>query len=166
MPDQSYRIRLVTQGDEFEAEGDKEFVLEMLKRYDRERAISRRRSKSPYATPETSDDSSKPPELTKSVSPAEFIRQLNFKKHTDIVLAFGYYLERNMAVKEFTPADLNNLYYEAKIERSNTSNSCIRNIERGYMMEAKGTKKGAKKRYTLTQSGEKQIESALQIAPE
>jgi hypothetical protein len=161
MTEGSYRIRIVSQGDEFEAEGDKEFVLEMLKRYDREQSSQKRRSRA-TATSEGATEPPVSPGLTKSISPAEFIRRLNFKKHTDIVLAFGYYLERNMGVTEFTPADLNNLYYEAKIERSNTSNSCIRNIERGHMMEAKGTKKGAKKRYTLTQSGEKYIEAALQ----
>ena len=81
----------------------------------------------------------------------EFIRQIGFRRHTDIVLAFGYYLEQQGA-KDFTPADVNNCYYEAKMENSNTSQMFILNIRRGYMMEAKGTK-GGKRRYTLTASG-------------
>jgi hypothetical protein len=162
MPDQAYRIRIASQDYEYEAEGDKEFVLEMLKRFEKklqEPGTAKRQAPRLPAPPE---DEERVSDVTKFGSPAEFIRRLKFRQHPDIVLAFGYYLERSAGLKEFTPADINNLYYEAKIESSNTSMSCIRNIQRGYMMESKGKKKGAKKRYTLTQTGEKYIESALQ----
>jgi hypothetical protein len=166
MPDQSYRIRIASQGYEYEAEGDKEFVLEMLKRFERKLPQPRGTKKQPQVESLQSPDSESIPDVARLGSPAEFIRQLKFRQHTDIVLAFGYYLEQSSALKEFTPADINNLYYEAKIESSNTSMSCIRNTKRGYMMEAKGTKKGAKKRYTLTRTGEDYIESALQSTPD
>ena len=84
------------------------------------------------------------------------MRQFGFKKHTDRVLAFGYYLENHSGRPEFTPADINNLYYEAKMEPSNTSQALIQNIKRGFIMEAKKArdKKGGAKTYTLTASGE------------
>jgi hypothetical protein len=97
---------------------------------------------------------------SKAVSVGEFIRQFGFKKHTDLILAFGYYLEQHSGVKEFTPADLNNCYYEAKMEPSNTSQAIIQNIKRSFMMVAKADKKagkGAAKKYTLTSSGESYI---------
>jgi hypothetical protein len=92
------------------------------------------------------------PKATKALSVGEFIRQLGFKRHTDIVLAFGYYLEQRDS-GDFTPADINTCYYEAKMESSNTSQMIILNIRRGYMMEAKSSKGSGRKRYTLTQSG-------------
>ncbi len=146
-----YRVRIAKGDQEFEAEGDKAFVLDMLKRFE-----------SPEAAVDSSSSAKKgktyPAEKMlransgKNVSVGEFIRQTGFKKHTDIVLAFGYYLERQ-GTKDFTPADINNCYYEAKMENSNTSQMVIHNIRRGYMMEAKNAK-GEKRRYTLTQSGE------------
>ena len=152
----AYRIRIVKGDLQFEAEGDKKFVLDMLKRFD------------PSSPMPASDLKPKPGRTpaqrgaaAKGYSPSEFIRQLGLKKHSDIVLAFGYYLERETDKKEFSPADINNLYYEAKMENSNTSQACINNTRRGFMMEAKGTKKGSKKKYTITRSGEEFIEKKL-----
>lgn len=87
----------------------------------------------------------------------EFVRQLGLKKHTDIVLAFGYYLEKISGVREFSPADINKCYYEAKMENSNTSQMLIQNIKNGRIMPARGTKK----LYTLTKTGEDFIETVL-----
>jgi predicted transcriptional regulator len=71
------------------------------------------------------------------------------------VVAFGYYLEEHSGLKDFTPADLSNCYYEAKMETSNVSQSIIQNIKRGYLMEAKGDQKKKKgRRYTVTSSGQ------------
>jgi hypothetical protein len=89
------------------------------------------------------------------------VQQLGFKKHTDITLAFGYYIEQQADTPEFTPADINNCYYEAKIESSNTSQMIILNIRRGYMMLSKSSGEKGRKRYTLTSSGEKYIEEKL-----
>lgn len=140
MPDKQYRIQLVSDNSEFEAEGDKDFVLEMVKRFE-DRVLKSIKDPLDKLKSPVLDDSEQP---LRSISPVEFIRKLKFTKHTDLSLAFGYYLEKFMGVSEFTPADINNLYYESKIERSNTSTACIRNIKRGYMMEPKGSKKGAK----------------------
>jgi hypothetical protein len=97
----------------------------------------------------------------KLLSIREFIQQLDLKKHTDITLAFGYYLERYTGASQFTPADINNCYYEAKMETSNTSQMIVQNIKRGYMMPSKKKGEEGKNRYTLTSTGEKFMESKL-----
>ncbi len=96
-------------------------------------------------------------------SPAEFILQHQIKKHTQIALAFGYYLEKFKGMAKFTPGDINNCYYEAKMEPSNTSLTIMQNIKRGFLMVAKGTTKdtGGKRYYTLTQSGMQLIEKGF-----
>jgi hypothetical protein len=157
MATKTYRLRL----GEFEAEGDKAFVLEMLKRYGPQQG----------STPVSDDGKAKKghgkraaivsPIAGKSLSIREFIQQMDLKKHTDISLAFGYYLERHQGVSEFTPADINNCYYEAKLEASNTSQMIIQNIKRGYLMPSKKTGEKGKNRYTLTSSGENFVESKL-----
>jgi len=152
-----YRVRIVRGDLQFEAEGDKAFVLDMLKRFDPESAT-------PPSLGKKTTGRSAPAQrraAAKGRSPSEFIRQLGLKKHSEIVLAFGYYLETELDKKEFSPADINNLYYEAKMENSNTSQACINNTRQGYMMEARGTKKGGRKKYALTRSGEEYIEKKL-----
>jgi hypothetical protein len=146
-----YRVRIAKDGQEFEAEGDKAFVLDMLKRFESPVAVADASSSKATKTSRKSESGLQKLASGKTVSVGEFIRQIGFKRHTDIVLAFGYYLEQQGA-RDFTPADVNNCYYEAKMENSNTSQMFILNIRRGFMMEAKGTK-GGKRRYTLTQSG-------------
>jgi hypothetical protein len=152
MPANSYRIRIVRSGEEFEAEGDKKFVLEMLKRFDSGKPLS---GEEPIVTP-TAKRKGKgvqfAPSTGKPVSVGEFIRQVGLKKHTDIVLAFGYYLETHSGLKDFAPADINACYYDAKVEPSNTSQMIIQNIKRGFMMASKKAGKGDK-RYLLTQTG-------------
>lgn len=156
MAERNYRIRIVQDNKEFEVEGDKVFVLEMLKRFD-----------NAVVNPATPNDDvattteEKRANSSKPVSVREFLRRTGIKRHTDIVLAFGYYLEKYSDIQEFTPADINKCYYEAKIEASNTSQMVIQNLKRGYIMESKGAKKEGKKRYTLTQSGEDYINNKL-----
>jgi hypothetical protein len=163
MAAKSYRLKIVHEGREFEAEGDKAFVLQMLKQYGPQtlgtaigEAASGKRSREKLAQAVVS------PTASKSLSIREFVQQLNLKKHTDITVAFGYYLERHQGVSEFTPADINNCYYEAKLEASNTSQMIIQNIRRGYLMASKKKGEKGKSRYTLTSSGEKFVESKLQ----
>src|ERR1700743_2490124 len=110
----TYRVRIVRGDRQFEAEGDKAFVLELLRRFEGSEGAATK-------IPATHASHAKSVAVAKGSSPGEFIRGLGVKKHTDIVLAFGYYLEKELDKKEFTAADLNNLYYEAKIENSNTS---------------------------------------------
>jgi len=153
----NYRIKIVRGNSELEVEGDKSFVLEMLERY--EKSVLTHVSVS--HVPESSTSASEAKDSIKAPSVGEFVRRLGFNKHVDFVLAFGYYLEKNQGASSFTPADINNCYYDSKLDSSNTSQMIILNIRRGYLMEAKQEKGEGKKRYTLTKSGEEYIEKQL-----
>ena len=156
-----YRLKVAREGYEFEAEGDKPFVLEMLNRFAPQPATD--------APPPTKLQVEKgqgrkappAPSRGKTLSIREFVQQLSLKRHTDIALAFGYYLEKFAGISEFTPADINNCYYEAKLESSNTSQMIIQNIKAGRMMPSKKKGEKGKNRYTVTASGEAFIESKL-----
>ena len=163
MADKIYRLKIVQEGREFEAEGDRKFVLEMLKLHGPQASVSGAPSDPVGRKNSQRRVSAVRATVGKSVSIREFIQQLDLKKHTDITLAFGYFLEKYQGVAEFTPADINNCYYEAKLEASNTSQMITQNIKRGYLMASKRTDKGKSKgRYTLTNSGERFILSKVQ----
>jgi hypothetical protein len=158
----TYRLKVVRGDLNFEAEGDRRFVLEMLARFDK--AVTQ----PPVSVEVTRSAKGKltAPQLViaKGTSPGEFIRQFHFKKHTDFVLAFGYYLEKHAGLAQFAAADVNNCYYEAKMESSNTSQIIIQNIRRGFLMEAKHRgqeTKTARKVFMLTRSGEEHLQKAL-----
>lgn len=155
----AYRLKIVSGDKEFEAAGDKAFVLDMLKKFqnrvflgESEILVNKNEKNLPAQVTVISP-------AGKTLSVGEFIRQLGVKKHTDIVLGFGYYLEKYSVMREFGPADINKCYYDAKMETSNTSQMLIQNIKRGYIMTAKGAKK--KGQYTLTSTGEEYIAKSL-----
>lgn len=162
--DEVFRIKFVNGNQELEVEGSAKFIDDMLTRF------------SDYIPPKTSEQKTqKPVDKTeeqkikqiseKKLSISEFIRKLKFKRHTDMVLGFAYFLEKFSDVKEFSPADINNCYYEAKMESSNTSQMIIQLIRRGHLMQAK-TKDKKKKLYTLTSSGIQFIEDYLSTIKE
>ncbi|MCI0553382.1 MAG: hypothetical protein L0287_20740 [Anaerolineae bacterium] len=155
----NYRIKIARAGSEFEVEGDKEFVLEMLERF--EKSIIDKPAPQQGIQPPIPITETEVRESAKTLSVGEFIRKLGVKKHVDLVLAFGYYLEKNQGASSFTPADINTCYYDSKLESSNTSQMIVLNIRRGFFMEAKQDKGEGKKRYTLTNSGEEYIEQQL-----
>jgi hypothetical protein len=158
----TYRLKVVRDGQEFEAEGDRSFVLEMLKRFAPQGATDDLPPRSKIQVEK--GQSRKAPAASprgRTLSLREFIQQIGLKKHTDITVAFGYYLEKYADIKEFTPADINNCYYEAKLETSNTSQMIIHNIKTGRMMASKKRDEKGKNRYTLTATGESFIESKL-----
>jgi hypothetical protein len=160
MAPKTYRLKIVQEGREFEAEGDKAFVFDMLKRFGPQAPISAveaqtgQKASKRRATPDRSP-------MGKSISIREFIQQIELKKHTDITIAFGYYLEKHQGVAGFSAADINNCYYEAKLEASNTSQMIVQNIKRGFLMTSKTGDEKGRNRYTLTRSGEQFIESKL-----
>ena len=151
----TYRIKIVKNGLELEVEGDKKFVLDMLARYDK----GTEAAKSGTGSKKTID--SKEQIAGKSLSPGEFIRTTGFKKAVDIVLAFGYYLEKSNGLASFAPTDINACYYEAKMESSNTSQFIILLIRKSFLMEAKQIEKKGRKKYTLTKTGIDYIEGKL-----
>jgi hypothetical protein len=162
MAPKMFRLKIVQEGREFEAEGDKAFVFDMLKRFGPTAPPS-----AGAAADQTGQKTSKKraaldrSSMGKSISIREFIQQLDLTKHTDITLAFGYYLEKYQGVGAFSAADVNNCYYEAKLEASNTSQMIIQNIKRGLLMASRKTDEKKRNRYTLTRSGEQFIESKL-----
>ncbi len=156
----TYRLKIVNGDKHFEAEGDKSFVLDMWKKF---QGGIKYGEIEPVNMKSTKDIKQSPLDAQniKKISLGEFIRQLTFKKHTDIVLAFGYFLEKNLGMKEFGPADVNKCYYDAKMESSNTSQMLIQNIKTGRIMQSKGGKTKGSKQFMLTQTGEEFIGKAL-----
>lgn len=150
MASSNYKLRLVEGGREFEAEGNEKFIEKMLSRFwgaaaaPKGDGAARSQKQAPTA------------KHTKPASVVEFIRPFGAKKHTDLALLFGYYLEKQAGLTDFAAADINNCYYEAKLESSNTSQMLINNIKTGRIMEAKGGK-DSKKRYRLTATGERAV---------
>lgn len=155
----NYRICIARGDTRFEAEGDKKFVLQMLAQYggieQRSTAIATQAvkpapAKSPAEIVSTSATG-------KKTSVGEFIRQLEVKKHMDLVVAFGYFLEKIAGLTSFTVADINNCYYEAKLESSNTSQMIIQNIKKSFMMPAKGKGDKGHQAFVLTRTGEEYV---------
>lgn len=76
-------------------------------------------------------------------------------------MAFGYYLEKHGGKNDFSASDLNNCYYDAKMEASNTSQMIAQNIKTGRMMPSKQKGDKGRLRFTLTNSGEEFIAKKL-----
>lgn len=154
----TYRIKIARGDSHFEVEGDKKFVLDMLAKYGGVSTAPGPMQDAPSRTARTASTPIPPTTAGKKISVGEFIRQLGFKKHTDMVLAFGFYLEKVSGLASFTAADINTCYYEAKLESSNTSQMIVQNIRSGRMMPAKKGGDKGKKAYVLTRTGEEFIE--------
>ncbi len=155
-----YRIRLKQGDTEFEIEGDRAYVTktyqdlkEILGLSQHAKPVLAGEQKSARATPLKSFGG-------KPSSPREFIDRYGLKRHVDIVLGFGYFLERVRGLKSFTGADINTCYYEAKVEPSNTSQMIINNIKKGLIMP-QSKKVGARASYTLTRTGEEFVEGGF-----
>lgn len=157
----NYRLKIAYGDRQFEAEGDKKFVLDMWVKF---REYSPHVKEAPIEKKiqeKAPEQIFSPARAGKTLSVGEFIRQLGLKKHTEFVLAFGYYLEKYAGMREFGPADINKCYYDSKMDSSNTSQMLIQNIKQGRIMEAKGAKKKGQKHYTLTRTGEEFIEKVI-----
>lgn len=158
-----YRIRFKQAETEFEVEGDRNYVSktyqdlkEILGFSGRAQPVLAGDQKSPKSSPSKSLSG-------KTSSPREFIDRFGLKRHVDIVLAFGYFLERTRGLKSFTGADINTCYYEAKVEPSNTSQMIINNIKKGLIMP-QSKKAGSRASYTLTRTGEEFVEGGFSKA--
>ena len=157
-----YRIRFKQADTEFEVEGDRAYVTKTYQ--DLKEVLGLSQQAKPVLAGEGRSTKSIAPKSAggKSSSPREFIDRYGLKRHVDIVLGFGYFLERVRGLKSFTGADINTCYYEAKIESSNTSQMIIINIKKGFIMSSKKT--GARASYTLTRSGEQFVEGGFQAS--
>jgi hypothetical protein len=155
----NYRICVAKGDTRFEAEGDKKFVLQMLAQYgglEQHSPATATQAVKAASTKSTAEIASAGAP-GKKTSVGEFIRQLEVKKHMDLVVAFGYYLEKIAGLTSFTVADINNCYYEAKLESSNTSQMIIQNIKKSYMMAAKGKGDKGHQAFVLTRTGEEYV---------
>jgi hypothetical protein len=157
MATKTYRIMIANGDQQFEVEGDKQFVLDMFHRLGEADGKIRTLPGTLKTTKPNAKALIQAGSSGKKISVGEFIRQLGFKKHTDLVVAFAYYLEKFAGLGTFTPADINTCYYDSKLESSNTSQMIILNIRRGFLMPAKKDK--GRKAYTLTRTGEEHVEN-------
>jgi hypothetical protein len=156
----AYRIRFRRADTEFEIEGDRTYVTKTYQDLKEILGLSERPKPVLAGEQKTTKSSTGKSLGGKTSSPREFIDRYGVKRHVDIVLAFGYFLERIRGQKNFTGADINTCYYEAKVEPSNTSQMIINNIKKGLIMP-QSKKAGARASYTLTRTGEQFVEAGF-----
>jgi len=158
----AYRIRFKQGDTEFEIEGDRTYVTRAYQEMKHILGLAQPTRPILADQPKSSKTASTRQSAVKSSSPREFIDGYGLKRHVDIVLAFGYFLEKYRGLKSFTGADINACYYEAKVEPSNTSQMIINNIKKGFIMQS--GKSGSKKGYTLTRTGEGFVDGGFKSA--
>lgn len=162
MPKPVYRIHFKRADAELEVEGDKKFVTKHYNEF--KASLGREVAAKPTLLPEVKAGrgSAASKSEIKPASPREFLDRYALKRHVDIVLAFGYFLEKSRSLKSFSAVDVNACYYEAKIEPSNTSQMIINNIKKGFMMQAQ--RSGAKRTYMLTRTGEQFVNDGFKTS--
>lgn len=161
----TYRIKFKQGDTEFEIEGDRSYVTKTYREVREILGLSpSQQTQQPVLSGDAkqSKTTSPKPSGGKSSSPREFIDRYGLRRHVDIVLAFGYFLEKMRSLKVFSGADINTCYYEAKVEPSNTSQMIINNIKKGLIMQS--GKSGSKKGFTLTRTGEEYVAGGFEAA--
>jgi len=103
----------------------------------------------------------KPEIVKKKISLKEFLLSKNPKDDVQKTLAIGYYLEKYEGLTSFNTKDLEEGFRVAKEKiPKNINYKVIRNIQQGYMMEAKEEKDNLKA-WNLTSSGERFVENGF-----
>lgn len=100
---------------------------------------------------------------SKSLSLSEFMAEKNPINDVQITLAIGYYLEHNKNIATFNINDIESEFRSAKMPPpSNINDKINMNIRKkpGFIMESP-EKKDGKKAWTLTASGEKEVEKGF-----
>lgn len=104
---------------------------------------------------------SRPTRMKKDLSARELMLQKRPKNDVEKALVFGYYLEHYRNVSSFNRSDLEELFREAKeIVPSNINDKVNKNVEKGFIMEAKENREELKS-WTLTSTGERFVENEL-----
>lgn len=99
--------------------------------------------------------------VKKKISIKEFILSKKTKDDVQKTLTIGYYLEKYEYLPSFNVKELEKGFRAAKESVPNNINyKVIRNIDQGYIMEAK-EKKDNLKAWILTNSGEKHVENGF-----
>lgn len=96
----------------------------------------------------------------KKLSPAEFLARTAHKNQRDRAMALGYFLEKIESLQGFTTSDLKGLEPKIKYPFANISDTVLKLVSRGLMMNA-GEKEG-QRAYALTASGEVYVESLME----
>ena len=97
----------------------------------------------------------------KKIAAREFLLTKQLKTETQKTLVLGYYLEHVQSVSPFNIEDLVTVFQSAKEKRPQNMNDAVnKNVARGLLMET-AEKKGSKKAWVLTSTGEKYVEEEL-----
>jgi len=103
----------------------------------------------------------KPTSPRREVSIKEFVLQKNASSDINKTLTAGYYLEHHRGLSPFNIRDLEELLREAREPLpKNISDVVNKNIEKGFIMNAKEKKNGLKA-WTLTSTGDRFVENDL-----
>jgi hypothetical protein len=101
------------------------------------------------------------PAPSRKISAKEFLMTKVVKTELQKVLVFAYYLERQETLTSFNVSDLEGVFRAARERLPKNMNDAVnKNIARGYLMEAV-EKKGAKKAWNLTSTGERLVENEM-----
>jgi len=104
---------------------------------------------------------SKPATSKKQISIKEVILSKKPKNDVEKTIVIGYYLENFRNMSSFNAKDLEEGFRKAKEKvPKNINYKVIKNIEKGFMMEAK-EKKDKLKAWNLTSTGERFVENEL-----
>lgn len=102
-----------------------------------------------------------PPVQKKDLSPREFLLEKQAKSQTQKVVLLGYFLEKYRNMTSFDVADLEGIFRAAKEPLPKNINDLVnKNVSRGLLMEA-AERKGHKKCWNLTSSGERFVETEI-----
>ncbi len=97
----------------------------------------------------------------KKTSIKEFIIEKSPKGGVNMTLTIGYFLETYEGISPFNKSDLDKGFRNAKeVLPQNINDKVNLCIKKGYIMEAE-EKKDSMKSWTLTRSGEQQVESSF-----
>jgi len=99
----------------------------------------------------------------KDESIKEFLISKQPQTSLDKTLTIGYFLENYTPLPSFGVADIEHGFRQSKeTPPSNISDMISKNAAKGFLMESK-TKRGTKKSWVLTNSGEKLIEQGFMV---
>jgi hypothetical protein len=98
-------------------------------------------------------------EVTKKITPLEFIKQKKLESHIDKVVGLAYYLFKYNGIDSFTVKDIGKMYEEARlVPPKNFSDIISKASKRGYFIECKEKIDGLKA-WKISKDGIEYIES-------
>ena len=96
----------------------------------------------------------------KKLTVAEFVKKVSPKKHTDLAMLLGYYVEKFESQTSFTTTELGKMSRDVKRPFGNISDTVAKLASGGLIMSAED--KEGQRAYALTASGEEFGESILE----